>query len=258
MKTTTNTLSGFRYPLSGFQKTATALISFIGLTLFASSSFAQIPVTVTNPTNTTPNLAASYASLAAALTDLNLVTAMSGPVTLTCTVGNSETAPIKGFVVGSATLDPVLSATNTITINKSAAGTVTINAGVGTSAGPSATPDGMLYLNGADFVTIDGLTFTDGNSASATVAMEFGIALFKRTAGDGCNNNTIQNCIFNMQRINNTAGVTPMLDGSWAIEILNSHCCGSDDITYAYEWRHVSYERHQFRQQVLFKYNQWR
>ena len=147
---------------------------------------------------------------------------MTGPVTLTCTVGNSETAPIKGFVVGSATLDPVLSATNTVTINRSGPGAVTINAGVGTSAGPTATPDGMLYLNGADFVTIDGLTFTDSNSASATVAMEFGIALFKRVAGDGCNNNTIQNCIFNMQRINNTAGVTPMLDGSWAIEILNS------------------------------------
>jgi hypothetical protein len=83
MKTPTKTLSGFRYPRSGFSKTAAALLSFIGLTLFASSSFAQIPVTVTNPTNTTPNLAASYASLAAALTDLNNVTAMTGPVTLT-------------------------------------------------------------------------------------------------------------------------------------------------------------------------------
>src|SRR5256885_4602185 len=190
--------------------------------LLPSGALAQIPVTVTNPTNTTPNLAASYASLAAALTDLNLVTAMTGPVTLTCTSGNSETAPVKGFVVGSATLDPVLSATNTVTINKSGAGAVTINAAVGTSAGPSATPDGMLYLNGADFVTIDGLTFTDGNIASSTVAMEFGIAFFKRTAGDGCNNNTIQNCTFNMQRVNNASGVTPMFDGSWAIEVLNS------------------------------------
>ena len=80
----------------------------------------------------------------------------------------------------------------------------------------------MLYLNGADFVTIDGLTFTDGNSASATVAMEFGIALFKRTAGDGCNNNTIQNCTFNMQRINNSAGTTPTPDGSYGIVVLNS------------------------------------
>jgi hypothetical protein len=80
----------------------------------------------------------------------------------------------------------------------------------------------MLYLNGADFVTIDGLTFTDGNSASNTVAMEFGVALFKRTAGDGCNNNTIQNCTFNMQRVSNSAGSGPTPDGSCGIYVLNS------------------------------------
>ncbi len=196
-------------------------MAFILMLCAFQSADAQIPVTVTGNTNTTPNLAATYTSLALALTDLNLVTAMTGPVTLTLADGSSETAPVKGFAVGSATLDPVLSATNTITIIK-ASGTVTINAGVGTSAGPSASPDGMLYLNGADYVTIDGLTFTDGNSASSTVAMEFGIALFKRTAGDGCNNNTIQNCTFNMQRINNASGTTPMLDGANAIEVLNS------------------------------------
>lgn len=188
---------------------------------FAAIANAQITITVTGNTNTTPNLTPTYGSLAAALTDLNAVTAMTGPVVLTCDAGTSETAPIKGFVLGSATLNPVLSSTNTITINKTG-GTVTINAGVGTANGPSATPDGILYLNGADYVTIDGLTFTDGNTLNATVAMEFGVALFKLSAGDGCNNNTIQNCTFNMQRINNNAGAGPMLDGSWAIEVLNS------------------------------------
>ncbi|NOT52607.1 MAG: fibronectin type III domain-containing protein [Chitinophagaceae bacterium] len=188
---------------------------------FAAAVNGQITITVTGNTNTTPNLLATYPSLAAALTDLNAVTAMTGPVVLTCDAGTSETAPVKGFALGSATLNPVLSSTNTITINKTG-GVVTINAAVGTANGPSATPDGMLYLNGADHVTIDGLTFTDGNVASATVAMEFGIALFKRAVGDGCNNNTIQNCTFNMQRINNNSGSTPMLDGSWAIEVLNS------------------------------------
>lgn len=184
----------------------------------ASVSQAQITVTVTNATNTTPNLAASYASLAAALTDLNAVTAMSGPVTLT--LSGSETAPVKGFVLGSATLNPVLSATNTITLINS--GTVTINAGVGTSNGPTASPDGMFILNGADHVTIDGITFTDGNTTNATVTMEFGLAMFKRTAGDGCNNNTIQNCTFNMQRVNVTSGTAPLVDGSVSIGVYNS------------------------------------
>lgn len=183
-----------------------------------SVSQAQITVTVSDPTNTTPNLSASYASLAAALTDLNAVTAMTGPVTLT--LSGSETAPVKGFVLGSATLNPVLSSTNTITLINS--GTVTINAGVGTSVGPSATPDGMFILNGADHVTIDGITFTDGNTTNATVAMEFGLAMFKRAAGDGCNNNTIQNCTFNMQRLNVTSATAPLVDGSVSIGVYNS------------------------------------
>ncbi len=204
--------------LNTLQRRARWLFVALICCLSISMAQAQISVTVTNGSNTTPNLAASYASLAAALTDLNAVTAMSGPVTLT--LSGSETAPVKGFVLGSATLNPVLSSTNTITLINS--GTVTINAGVGTSNGPTASPDGMFILNGADHVTIDGITFTDGNTTNATVTMEFGLAMFKRTAGDGCNNNTIQNCTFNMQRINVTSGTAPLVDGSVSIGVYNS------------------------------------
>jgi hypothetical protein len=52
----------------------TLIISFL---LVLSSIQAQVAVTVTGNTNTTPNLAASYTSLASALTGLNAVTAMS-------------------------------------------------------------------------------------------------------------------------------------------------------------------------------------
>ena len=189
---------------------------------FAQKTNAQIAITVTGNNNTTPALASTYTSMASALVDLNNVSAMSGPVVLTCASGSSETAPVKGFVLGSASLNAAVSAVNSITINKSGAGAVTINASVGTSNGATASPDGMFYLNGADFVTIDGLTFNDANSATATVAMEFGVALFKLNAGDGSNNNTIQNCVFNMQRINNNAGSGPMFDGSMGIMVVNS------------------------------------
>ena len=94
--------------------------------LIAGSANAQVPVTVTNPGNTTPNLLATYPSLAAALTDLNLVTAMTGPVTLTLTGPNSETTPPTGLIIGSASLNPVLSATNSVLINTTG-GTVTLN-----------------------------------------------------------------------------------------------------------------------------------
>jgi hypothetical protein len=190
--------------------------------LFAATiSNAQIGVTVTNPTNTTPNLSASYTSLALALTDLNNVTAMSGPVTLTLAAGASETAPTTGLTIGSATLNAVLSAANSVTIVKAAGGATVLNAGVGTSTPGSAAPDGILKLTGADYITIDGLTFTDANAANPAT-MEFGIGLFKVGVTDGCNNNTIQNCIFNMQRVNNASGTAPMVDGAVGILVVNS------------------------------------
>ncbi|MFZ4520579.1 MAG: T9SS type A sorting domain-containing protein [Bacteroidales bacterium] len=188
--------------------------------LFVKTASADIGVTVTNNTNTTPALAVSYTSLALALADLNAVTAMSGPVTLTLAAGSSETAPVTGFTIGSSTLNPVLNATNTVTIVRSG-GTVTLNAGVGTATPASAAPDGILKIVGADYITIDGLTFTDGNTANPAT-MEFGIALFKRSAADGAQYNIIQNCTFNMQRVNNATGAGPMVDGSVGINVVNS------------------------------------
>ncbi|MCX6303731.1 MAG: hypothetical protein NT040_02070, partial [Bacteroidetes bacterium] len=196
----------------------TVLVFFFSI--FVKTANADIGVTVTNRTNTTPNLAASYTSLALALADLNLVTAMTGPVTLTLAAGSSETAPPTGLTIGSASLNPLLNPTNTITIVR-ASGTVTLNAGVGTATPASAAPDGILKIVGADYVTIDGLTFTDGNLTNPAT-MEFGFALFKRSATDGAQYNTIKNCTFNMQSVNNAAGASPMVDGSVGILLVNS------------------------------------
>ncbi|HEY6063939.1 MAG TPA: hypothetical protein VIV35_10045 [Chitinophagaceae bacterium] len=75
---------------------------------------------------------------------------MSGPVTLTLAAGTSETAPPTGLTIGSATLNPALSASNTVTIIKAAGPATVLNAGVGTSTPGSAAPDGILKLTGAD------------------------------------------------------------------------------------------------------------
>ena len=87
---------------------------------------AQIAVTVSGTAVTNPALAGSYTSLALALTALNGVTSYPTPGTIifTCTAATSETAPPTGLTIGSATLNPLLSATNTVTIVK-ASGTVT-------------------------------------------------------------------------------------------------------------------------------------
>lgn len=190
-------------------------VLFFSLFLLSAGLNAQIAVTVTGGSNTTPALAASYPTLDAALIDLNLVTAMTGPVSFA--LSGTETAPPTGFTIGSATLSPVLSSTNTLTFT----GPATINAGVGTATPTSAAPDGMLKLVGADHVTISNITLNDANAANPAT-MEYGIALFKRAAGDGCNNNTIQNCTINLQRINNVTGTTPMFEGSVGILVINS------------------------------------
>ena len=194
------------------------------LVIFASMAvqnlYASIGVTVTGNTNTTPNLAASYTTLALALTDLNAVTAMTGPVILTLAAGTSETAPAKGLTIGSTSLNAVLSAAHTVTIVK-AGGTVTLNAGTGTATPTSASPDGILKIVGADYITIDGLTFTDGNTTNPAT-MEFGVGLFKLNLLDGASNNTIQHCIFNMKRINNASATAPMVEGSVGILVINA------------------------------------
>ncbi|MCX6304024.1 MAG: T9SS type A sorting domain-containing protein [Bacteroidetes bacterium] len=195
-------------------------VLFWTVCFFVQPAQADIVVTVTNNTNTTPNLAVSYTSLASALNALNAVTAMTGPVTLVLAAGSSETAPIKGLTIGSASLNAALSATNSVTIVK-AGGTVTLNAGIGTATPASASPDGILKIVGADYITIDGLTLTDGNTSNPAT-MEFGIALFKLSLSDGARYNTIQNCTFNMKRINNATGTAPMVEGSVGILVINA------------------------------------
>ncbi len=195
--------------------------------LWTMSATAQISVTVDVPGNTTPALQATYASFALAVTDLNAITAMSGPVVLTCS--GSETAPVTGFAIGSAGLNTVLNAagSNMITIT----GAATINAGAGGTATPTtAAMNGMLVLNGIDRLTIDGLTFTDGNVANPAT-MEFGIGMFMFSTSDGCKNNTIKNCSINMQRINNAASTAPVVEGSVGIASYNRTSTATTSLT---------------------------
>ncbi|CCG54071.1 Protein of unknown function precursor; putative adhesin [Flavobacterium indicum GPTSA100-9 = DSM 17447] len=196
-------------------------IVFVFLTIFCfSNAFAQIGVTVTGNANTTPALAGSYTSLASAITDLNAVTAMTGPVVLNLGAG-TETAPTLGFILGSATLNAATSVTNTITINGTPGTSILQAYSAGTGTPGTAVQDAIFKVSGLDFLTIQNVTFTDGNTTNPAT-MEAGLVFYKASATDGCNNNTVQNCTFNMQRVNNAAGTTPMFDGSVGIMFINS------------------------------------
>ncbi len=150
-------------------------------------------VTVTNPTNTTPNLAVNYGSLAAAITALNGITAISGPVTITLNPGNPQTTPAGGYAIqftitiGAATPITIAGSNNTITaFTPQAAGAMN---------------DAIFKLIGADYITIkDFVMQENGGNTNASVGAgntntmtEWGVALLYKTTTDGSQNNTIQN-----------------------------------------------------------------
>jgi hypothetical protein len=176
---------------------------------FSFNMKAQLSGTVTIP--------GIYATLANAIADINLQ-GVNGPLVVNITAGYTETAPVGGF---SLTATGTLA--NTITFQKSGAGAnplLTAYA-TGTATPGSAVQDGVFKLIGSDYITIDGIDINDPNAANPAT-MEYGYALYKASTSNGCQNNTIKNCVITLNRINNAAGTSPMVDGSTGIIVMNS------------------------------------
>ncbi len=203
----------FCYKSSKMNSAFRALLTLVVVCSFSLSSWAQ--VTVAGGTTA----AGSFTSLENALNAVNSQPA-TGAISITIAGPYTETAATPaGFTLGSATLNPSLSATNTITLSKTG-GTVTLNGAAGGTNTTGATPNGIFKLLGADYVTIDGINFADANqtAAFAPALMEFGIGLFKLDATDGCQYNTISNCTITMNKRNVFSGsVAPMVEGSACI-----------------------------------------
>ncbi len=148
-------------------------------------------VTVTNPTNTTPNLAATYTSLANAITALDAITAISGPVTITLTAGNPETAPAGGYNIQFAATTSVLTP---IIINGN---NNIITASSSLTAG--STSDAIFKLVGVDYTEIENFTMKENAANTVTSPQasnnmtEFGVALFRSSTTNGAQFNVIMN-----------------------------------------------------------------
>jgi trimeric autotransporter adhesin len=163
---------------------AVAILAFGGT---LASSYAQITGTYTIPSTT-------YPTIASAITSLNTSGVGTGGVTFNVNAGHTETGSL-----------PVVTATGSITnpiiFQKSGTGlNPRVNAGVGTG-----TSDGILILSGTDHITFDGLDFQESTSnTTTTTQMEWGIALLKPSAMDGCQYVTIKNCrvILNKTNVN--------------------------------------------------------
>ncbi|HZV69060.1 MAG TPA: hypothetical protein VFG10_05925 [Saprospiraceae bacterium] len=171
--------------------------------LFTQSASAQI--------SGTKNIPGDYATLAAAITDLNIQGVGAGGVILNLISGNPETAPAGGYVIG-GTGSLVLttsSVANPITIQGNS-NTITANATLTVGA----LTDAIFKLIGADWVTITGFIMqenaanTIASPASSNNMTEWGVALLYVSVTDGSQNNTIQgNTISLNKTYTNTWGI---------------------------------------------------
>jgi hypothetical protein len=195
--------------------------AFLATCIFflTNNSFAQLSGIKTIPTN--------YASIAAFVADVNTQGVGAGGVTLNVPAGYTET------LTGKITLTATGTAANPIIIQKIGAGAnPKLTSYVGTIATPSVVADGFFVLAGSDFVTIDGINLQESAAnTTATTVMEFGYGLFLASATNGSQNNTIQNCVITLNRVQNTSWTAPGHNGSTGIAVLNGLSTASGAVT---------------------------
>ncbi len=160
--------------------------------LLCSGTYAQLSGTKTIP--------GDYASVAAAITDLNTQGAGTGGVTFNIAAGYTET-------FSSATAGRITTLTGSVTtpvvFQKAGSG---LNPIITASTG-SGVMDAIITIAGCDFVTFNGIDLQE-NAANITslTQMEWGYALLKASVTDGSQNITIKNCAITLNKAN-TASV---------------------------------------------------
>jgi hypothetical protein len=187
------------------------LAVFTGILILSNSLNAQLSGIYTVP--------GSFPSLAVAINSLNTY-GVAGPVTVNIAAGYTETA-----ISGGYSLYPVVgsSSVNTVTFRKNGAGAnPIIYAYTGGLTSSSFTQDVVWRFIGADHITVDRINITDLNSSNPAT-MEAGIAFFKRSPNNGCQYNTISNCVITLKKTNNAAGSGSAVGGSRGIDMVNTY-----------------------------------
>ncbi|MBE2218620.1 MAG: hypothetical protein IAE90_10470 [Ignavibacteria bacterium] len=136
----------------------------------------------------------SYPNFNTAIADLNARGTM-GPVTFNVSSGFIDTA-------ANLVLTTTGTVTNPIIFQRFGAAPLpnpVITAGVGTST----TTDGIIKLNGADYITFDGIDLMENPAnTTPTTQMEWGYALVKPDGSNGCQNVVIKNCSITLNKTN--------------------------------------------------------
>jgi len=167
------------------------ILLFVAFTCISVSTSAQLSGSYTIPSTQFPTLKSIIDSLN--------IQGISASVTVNFTPATGETAPVGGYRLGSATLNANLSASKTLTINGNGNN---ITAYVGTST----SSDGIFWIAGADYVTINNLNLLESSAnTTSTTMMEFGYALVKQSPiapYDGCQYDVINGCIITLNYLN--------------------------------------------------------
>lgn len=164
----------------------------LGMAL-SQSVYAQLPSTITVPST-------DYPSIKVAVDSLNLYGVTPGGVTVNVAADWAEVAPGGGIrLTASGT------AGNPIVIQKDLT-TTGENPIITAYSGTSTTLDGIFFLLGSDYVTIDGIDLKDTAANSTNLLrMEFGYALLNGASTvpyNGCQYNTIKNATITLERLN--------------------------------------------------------
>lgn len=154
------------------------------------------------PLTGTKNIPGNYATIQAAIADLNTNGVGAGGVTFLVTAGHTET--LSGSTAGLITAtgsagDPVVFMKNPSTAGNNPKITAF-------TPGTSTTLDGMIKIAGGDYITFNGIDLEE-NAANntATKMMEWGYALVKKqnTAPfNGCQHVTLKNCTITLNKTN--------------------------------------------------------
>ncbi len=158
----------------------------------------------------------SYPNFTTAIADLNNK-GISGPVTFNVSSGFIDTAV-------NLTINTTGTAANPIIFQRSGANNLLPNPVIYAGVGTSTTVDGIIKFNGVDYITFDGIDLMENPAnITTTTQTEWGYAFVKPNGTDGCQNNTIKNCVITLNKTNlPTVGIysanhSPIATGTFVV-----------------------------------------
>lgn len=143
----------------------------------------------------------NYSTITSAVNDINTNGVGAGGVTFNVSAGFTETAT--GQIIISTTTSSV---SNPVIFKKSGSGAnPVLTAQTGAGGG---TTDGIIKISGADYITFDAIDVAENASNTSSARMDWGYAIVKSSASNGCDYIVIRNCNITLDKANtNSTGI---------------------------------------------------